>query len=92
MNEIIFQTENITKSYKQVHVLDHVNMTVKRGEIYEIDRRKRRWENNVDPLVNRTGQSLLRERCAYSAVRGKPSRRSDREWAALSKDLLCIRR
>ena len=34
MNEIIFQTENITKSYKQVHVLDHVNMTVKRGEIY----------------------------------------------------------
>ena len=33
MNEIIFQTENITKSYKQVHVLDHVNMTVKRGEI-----------------------------------------------------------
>ena len=34
MNEIIFQTENITKSYKQVNVLDHVNMTVKRGEIY----------------------------------------------------------
>ena len=54
MNEIIFQTENITKSYKQVHVLDHVNMTVKRGEIYGLI-----WENNVDPLVNRTGQAYF---------------------------------
>lgn len=34
MNEIIFQTKNISKSYKHVNVLDQVNMTVKRGEIY----------------------------------------------------------
>lgn len=34
MNEIVFQTKNIIKRYKQTNVLDRVSMTVKRGEIY----------------------------------------------------------
>ncbi|WP_020226413.1 ATP-binding cassette domain-containing protein [Holdemania massiliensis] len=34
MNEIIFQTKDIVKRYKHVNVLDRINMTVKRGDIY----------------------------------------------------------
>lgn len=34
MQEIILQTRALTKTYGSSHALDHVNMTVRRGEVY----------------------------------------------------------
>ena len=34
MKEVILQTHNLTKKYKENTVLDHVNITIKKGDIY----------------------------------------------------------
>ena len=34
MKEVVLQTHNLTKKYKNFTALDHVNITIHRGDIY----------------------------------------------------------
>ena len=39
MKEVVLKTNNLTKQYNKNVVLDNVNITIKKGDIYGLDRK-----------------------------------------------------
>jgi len=59
--ENVLQTEELTKTYKGVHVVDHVSLTVRQGDIYGFVGKKRRRKNHFYPHGAGADKALRRQ-------------------------------